>query len=246
MGGFVMFSQTFVGSEPSHKWPAILASASVQILAMGCLTLVPLFYIQGVGGAQLKALLFAPSRPPSAPVVKQAVGIQPSSTARVFRPQFNEAIRFITRHVEQLPLAPAPEVAEESSSRGAGSDAALFGIELSKPLQAAPAQPVEKPAAQPARAVKVGGVVAEANLIRRIQPLYPPLAKAARVSGIVRFAAVISKEGRIENLQLLSGHPLLVQTSREAILQWQYRPTLLNGQPVEVITEIAVQFTLAQ
>jgi protein TonB len=84
----------------------------------------------------------------------------------------------------------------------------------------------------------------EANLIRKVQPAYPPLAKSARVSGTVEFRATISKDGNIEGLTLVRGHPLLVNAAREAVLQWKYRPTLLNGQPVEVITDITVNFTL--
>jgi protein TonB len=64
------------------------------------------------------------------------------------------------------------------------------------------------------------------------------------VQGVVEFTAVISKRGTIDNLQLVSGHPLLVAAAREAILQWRYKPTLLNGEPVEVITNIVVNFTL--
>jgi periplasmic protein TonB len=64
------------------------------------------------------------------------------------------------------------------------------------------------------------------------------------VQGAVEFTASISKEGRVENVQLLRGHPLLVNAAREAVLQWRYRPTLLNGQPVEVVTDIVVNFTL--
>jgi periplasmic protein TonB len=64
------------------------------------------------------------------------------------------------------------------------------------------------------------------------------------VQGAVEFTASISKEGRVENVQLLRGHPLLVNAAREAVLQWRYRPTLLNVQPVEVVTDIVVNFTL--
>jgi protein TonB len=66
------------------------------------------------------------------------------------------------------------------------------------------------------------------------------------VQGTVKFTATISKDGNIENLQLVSGHPLLVNAAKEAVLQWKYKPTLLNGEPVEVITEIIVNFTLSQ
>jgi protein TonB len=91
----------------------------------------------------------------------------------------------------------------------------------------------------------VGGGVSEANLIHRVQPVYPPLAKTTHIEGAVEFTATISKQGLIENLQLVGGHPLLVNAAREAILQWKYRPTLLNGEPVEVITDIVVKFTLS-
>jgi protein TonB len=88
--------------------------------------------------------------------------------------------------------------------------------------------------------------VQAANLVRQPKPLYPPLAKAARVQGTVRFTATISKEGKIDNLALVSGPPLLVQAAMEAVRQWEYKPTLLNGEAVEVITTIDVNFTLSQ
>jgi protein TonB len=66
------------------------------------------------------------------------------------------------------------------------------------------------------------------------------------VQGTVEFTAVISKDGNIEDLKLVRGHPLLVNSAREAVLQWKYKPTELNGQPVEVITDIIVNFTLSQ
>jgi protein TonB len=110
----------------------------------------------------------------------------------------------------------------------------------------APPPPPPPKKAAPTGPVRVGGQVAEANLIKKVQPVYPPLAKSARVSGTVEFSAVISKEGNIENLQLVRGHPLLVNAAKEAVLQWKYRPTMLNGQAVEVITSIIVNFTLSQ
>jgi protein TonB len=98
----------------------------------------------------------------------------------------------------------------------------------------------------PAAPVRVGGNVQQANLIKQPKPSYPPLAKAARVQGTVKFQATISKDGTIQNLQLISGPPLLVQSAMQAVQQWVYKPTLLNGEPVEVITTIDVNFTLSQ
>ena len=84
----------------------------------------------------------------------------------------------------------------------------------------------------------------ESNLIHRVQPEYPQLARQARIQGTVVLRAVISREGRIENLQVLSGHPLLVPAALDAVRQWRYRPYSLNDQPVEVETQITVNFTL--
>ena len=72
------------------------------------------------------------------------------------------------------------------------------------------------------------------------------MAKQARIQGTVKFTAIIGKDGTIQNLQLVSGHPLLVAAAQSAVSQWQYRPTLLNGEPVEVVTQIDVNFTLSQ
>ena len=85
-----------------------------------------------------------------------------------------------------------------------------------------------------------------ANLIRKVTPLYPPVAKSARIQGTVRFTATIAKDGTIQNLQLVAGQPVLVPAATEAVRQWVYRPTLLNGEPVEVITQIEVNFDLNQ
>src|SRR6266849_6650572 len=86
--------------------------------------------------------------------------------------------------------------------------------------------------------IRVGGNVQAANLVKKIAPPYPPLAKQARIQGTVRFNATISKEGTIQNLTLVSGHPLLVPAATEAVKQWAYKPTLLNGEAVEVLTTI--------
>jgi TonB family protein len=92
--------------------------------------------------------------------------------------------------------------------------------------------------------IRVGADVQAANLIRKVQAVYPPLAKAARIQGIVRFTAIIDREGKVADVQLVSGHPLLVEAARQAVAQWIYKPTLLNGSPVEVVTQVEVNFTL--
>ncbi|MEO7146103.1 MAG: M56 family metallopeptidase [Bryobacteraceae bacterium] len=94
--------------------------------------------------------------------------------------------------------------------------------------------------------IRVGGNVQAANLIEKIYPVYPPEAKQARVQGTVALSVVINKDGTVANVDLISGDPLLAPTAIDAVKQWIYRPTLLNGQPVEVSTQVNVNFTLSK
>jgi protein TonB len=85
-------------------------------------------------------------------------------------------------------------------------------------------------------------IIMEGNLVHRVQPEYPALARSARIQGRVLLRAVISREGTIENLQVLAGHPMLVQAAIDGVRQWRYRPYILNGEPVEVETQVTVNF----
>jgi protein TonB len=96
----------------------------------------------------------------------------------------------------------------------------------------------------PAR-VRVSTGVATGLLIRKVTPNYPPLAKQARIQGTVVLQAEISKDGTIQNLQLISGHPMLAPAAIEAVRQWRYKPYLLNGEPVAVETTVQVNFSLS-
>jgi TonB family protein len=98
----------------------------------------------------------------------------------------------------------------------------------------------------PPGSIRVGGNVQQANLVSKITPVYPPLAKQARIQGTVSLYALIGKDGHIEDLSVIQGHPLLVQATLDAVQDWVYKPTLLNGNPVEVLTQIDVNFTLSQ
>jgi protein TonB len=87
--------------------------------------------------------------------------------------------------------------------------------------------------------------MSEGDVIRRVQPAYPPLARSARIQGLVVLQAVISKQGTIEDLRVLAGHPMLVRAAIDAVSQWRYRPYILNNEPVEVETQITVNFSLS-
>ncbi len=96
----------------------------------------------------------------------------------------------------------------------------------------------------PPQRIKISRDVVQRQLLRDVRPVYPELAKQARVQGIVQLNIVISKQGQVMDIKVISGHPLLITAAIEAVKQWEYNPTLLNGQPIEVATEVSVPFVL--
>lgn len=127
-------------------------------------------------------------------------------------------------------------------------DQALVQITLAPPLPPPPPPPLAVAAAPSdgTPRIRVGGTVQASKLFSQPKPTYPPLAKQAHIQGAVQLLAVIAKDGSVEDLKVISGHPLLVPAALDAVKQWVYQPTLLNGAPTEVETEIDVNFTLAQ
>jgi len=117
-------------------------------------------------------------------------------------------------------------------------------LQITAPDYAPAAMAEDQPA--PASRIRIGGAVQQAKLISQPHPIYPPDAKEARISGVVKLSAIIGKDGTVQKVELISGHPLLAAAAMEAVQQWRYQTTLLNGQPVEVVTQIDVNFTLAQ
>lgn len=242
-----MFDQTFINGRHDVNRPyTIVLSLLMQIGVMCMVILIPLIYSEALPSAQLKSMLVAPA-PPRAPVLhKSATGTAQATAVRHFiAPPLVTPI-LIPRKADDIEGdAPTPDIGVTSDTGDAdgatgGVVASILGsIRGNAPTVVAMPKPNTR-----SGPVRVGGRVAEANLIRRVQPMYPPLAKSARVQGTVEFTATISKDGSIENLRLIRGHPLLVNAAQEAVLQWRYRPTLLNGQPVEVVTDIVVNFTL--
>lgn len=125
-----------------------------------------------------------------------------------------------------------------------GTDGAPFNPLVGIPVSVGMHPVVPVPAAPAIRQFRTSSML-QGSLIRRVDPLYPPLARSARVQGSVILAAVIAKDGSIENLKLISGHPMLVEAAIEAVRQWRYRPYVLNGEAIEVETRITVNFVLA-
>ncbi len=243
-----MFEQSFVDRRGPARTPwAFAASLVFQLTGLAIVLTASLFLTEALPQARLSSFLVAPLPPVAAPPA--SIPASPVRTARAINPFLAPAV--IPKIVAAIDDADLPVVAAVIALHGAAGSlpGALLGNALSGIPQSTPPAPAAKPkaaAAEPQAPVPIGGDVQAANLVRKIMPAYPPLARQARVSGTVRFTAIIGTDGRIQNLQLIAGHPLLVASAREAVSQWLYRPTLLNGKPVEVITQIEVNFTLSQ
>jgi protein TonB len=157
------------------------------------------------------------------------------------------APREVPKHVSIIeePSAPPQMNFNHSGVPGGTGDGSPDGIWRSLGDSMNHAAPLPVPAPGPTvRAFRTSRML-EGSLIRRVQPVYPPLARSARVQGSVVLSALISKAGTMENLRVLSGHPLLVAAALEAVRQWRYRPYILNAEPIEVETQITVSFSLS-
>jgi protein TonB len=241
-----MFDQTFINGRGEAKRPyTIVLSLVLQIGVMFLLILIPLIYSEVLPSAQLRSMIVAPAPPAPPPKLASSAAAQPRTTRTFVAPPL-VAPSLVPKNVDDIERdVPAPEIrVAGSTGDGSGPTGSLVDSILGRaPGNPPPLLPIPTPRTR-SGPVRIGGRVAQANLMRQVQPTYPPLAKSARVQGAVEFTATISKDGKIENLQLIHGHPLLVNAAKEAVLQWRYRPTLLNGQPVEVVTDIVVNFTL--
>ncbi len=233
----------------------LLASLLVHSAVLLILATLPLVFYQNLPEAQFLTFLGAappevpsPPTPPPAPVVDA----KPLQVARA-----------ATRHpVFQLPTeipegipAPPEQLPGLASDAGYGLGAGVpggptgvDGLALVGAGVPVPEAVVLPPPPPPVRRnpVRVGGDLQSAKLIRRVDPVYPPLAIKARVQGTVLLHATIGETGEIVDIQVLQGHPMLREAAVQAVRQWIYSPTLLNGEPVEVITEISVNFRLGR
>ena len=109
---------------------------------------------------------------------------------------------------------------------------------------APPPPPPPPPPASAGERLRVAAGVSQGNLLQQVPPEYPPLAREARIQGLVLLETIIGRDGRVQSARILTGHPLLAPAAADAVLQWVYRPTLLNGQPVEIVTTVSVTFSL--
>ena len=239
---FADFSPDPDWSNHSHRGWTTLISFAVQAVAVGSLLLLPLFYTEGLPRLAMLAPLLAPAPPPAAPPTPR-----PNSPAtpqsnlmgdRLVSPaQIPPTVTMLTDAEPPPPMIDpsAPGVRDGTggpNARGTVLDSVLGSdLALPPPPPAVHHPPVSR--------------MMEGNLVHRVQPDYPPWARQVRVHGLVVLRATISREGAIEDLQVMSGHPMLVKAAVEAVRQWRYRPYELNGEPVEVETEVKVNFVLS-
>jgi periplasmic protein TonB len=243
-----MFEEMVVSTSTNQKtnkpWTVAL-SMIFQVLFLAILILIPLIYTEALPKTLMSSILLAPPPPPPPPPPPAAVQVIRKPVQHLM-----DAGKLVTPKAIPKDIKIIKEEAEPPDMGGmaggvpggvaGGSAGGVLGGVIGGAGTAPP-----PPRVTPKR-VTVGGNVQAARLVNRVQPLYPPLARQTRISGTVKLHAIIGKNGAVEQLQVVSGHPLLVQSALDAVRQWRYQPTLLNGDPVEVDTEIDVIFSLAQ
>ncbi len=239
------------GRGKTKKGWTVAFSFALQTVIVTVMILIPLIYTEALPSVGALTMLMAPPPPPPPPPppAPAVVRVQP----RIIKPQEMVQPRAIPREVARIvedPLPPPGPVGGVVGGVAGGIPGGSAGGILGGIISAAPPPPPPPPpppvaVAPPApERVRVGGQVQAARLTNQARPTYPPLARQARVQGTVRLEAIINRDGVIEELKVVSGHPLLVQAALDAVRQWRYQPTMLNGVAVEVITTIDVNFTL--
>src|SRR4051812_1569740 len=244
-----MFEDSLMESAGKLKtkrgWTTML-SFVIQIFLIGIMILVPLIYTEALPKQQLMTFLVAPPPPPPPPPPAAA----PMKVIKQIQSEIvNGALRTPTKIPEKVKMiteeeAPPPTtgVAGVVGGVAGGTPGGQMGGVIGGIISSTP---VAVPKVATPQRVRVSGGVTAGNAIFNPKPNYPPIAKTARIQGAVVLHAIISKNGAIENLQVVSGHPMLTQAALDAVRQWKYRPYYLNGEPVEVDTTITVNFTLA-
>jgi protein TonB len=242
-----VFEQSILINHGSSKPWSLFASLSAELVAVSAMILIPLAYTDHLPEFRWKSVTVAPTVRPIEPIpTTNAASGSFSQTvfshaARIWNPfpPNRDAVPTST----SLPIDLPPGLPTSGDQVGLNLLGDLVGKTL--PVRSYTPPAVEKPPG-PSAPIRVSVGVQMAKLVNRVIPIYPPLAKSAHISGVVHLIGIISKDGTIRNLQVISGHPLLTKAALDAVSQWVYKPTLLNNEAVEVIAPIDVNFTLSQ
>jgi protein TonB len=220
----------------THKPWSVGVSMILEAGILGVVLLIPLIYTQTLPTSVMNTFLVAPPPPAPPPPPQQAVVKQ--APQKTFAVNHMEAPTVIPKQIEVAKDEEPPSVAPSDTAGVAGGTGDVLGG-----IGTGAAPPPPPPAAAPAR-IKVGGDVQAASLLKQVTPAYPNIAKTAHVAGTVTLHAIISRDGSIEKLEYVSGPALLMASAMTAVREWKYKPTMLNGQPVEVDTTVQVVFSL--
>ena len=250
--------------KDKYQKPSVIGSVIFHGLLIIVVILVPLLLPQSIPERELLVTLVSPigppPPPPPPPVEMPATAVPPEPVVktpdRPVTPDVLLAPTAIPREIAKIVEEPiAPPIGVIGGVQGGIPGGALGGVlggvlasnsTVSAPPAFVPPPPPPPPkTVAPAEPVRVGGNVQEPRVIKMVPPVYPPLASKARVAGTVLLEATLTAQGKVEEIKVLSGHPLLTEAAIECVKQWQYEPTYLNGVPVPVILTAKVHFLRA-
>ncbi len=247
-----MFEESMIESKKTiktHRGKTTVLSFLIQVAVICVLVLLPLVFTEALPTtALMTSTLVAPPPPPPPPPPAATAAPKPQpkvseavDTSMTMPTKIPQKIAMVKDEPVQAAAAP-PTGAVVGGVPGGVAGGQIGGV-LGGVLSSAPAA---VPKVATPQKVRVSQGVSQGLLIKKVTPQYPPLARQARIQGKVVLQAVISKDGSIQNLQVVSGHPMLTSAALNAVKQWKYKPYILNGQPVEVETNITVDFTMSQ
>ncbi len=245
-----MFEDSLIesgGRLKSKRGATTVLSFFLQAILLGILILIPLIYTEALPKQQLMTFLVAPPPPPPPPPPPAAMQVK--VVKQVISELTNGQLRTPTKIPEKVQMIKEEEAPPPVSGIGGvvggvpggvpgGSMGGVIGGIIGS-------TPVAVPKVATPQRVRVSQGVSQGLLIHQVKPAYPPLARQARIAGSVVLQAVIAKDGTIQNLHVVSGHPMLAPAAVDAVKQWRYKPYFLNGEPVEVETQITVNFSLS-
>jgi len=244
--GFVAYLIYTAIKTDDWKRATIPIAYILECVGISIMIIIPLIRYQALPTATWSMTLAAPPPPPPPPPPPAAAPIR--VIRKVTAADLMKAPTVIPKTIQQIKDQPEPPPQPSVGVVGGvpgGMPGGTPGGVLGSILTSSAVAPPPPKAAAPKR-IRVSSGVEAAQLLNKVSPEYPPLAKMARIQGTVKLEAVISKDGTIQELKVISGHPLLVNAAVAAVREWRYRPTLLSGEPVEVSTEIDVIFTLSE
>jgi protein TonB len=243
--------ETSSGQRRQKAWTTIV-SLILQCFLVSILVLAPLWFTDVLPRQQLVTFLVAPPPPPPPPPAAPAPAAV--KVMKVASDVVNGRLRTPVRIPEKVQMIteaePPPTIATTGGVFGGvpggipgGQLGGVIGgiLNATSSVQAVPKLPRPAPTVH---RVRVSQGVTKGMVVYRIEPTYPPLARQARIQGVVVLTAMIDRDGNIQNLQLVSGHPMLAPAAIDAVKHWRYKPFLLNGQPLEVETTVTVRFQL--